>query len=233
MSSDWDSLADEYVRIDDDRKNIVYPTLSRMLENWGVGSVLDYGGGNGEFVEQCSQVVNADYWMYDPSERMRALASRRLENRGDVTVVDAVGRVPTEVDVSTMIAVWMGLRSHEDCVEVLRECGSVLSRSGRLAAAVTHPCFRSVEYRTFKTDFDPENYFDVGRQFQVKLDDGERSVTLKDTHWNLASMTSQLKEAGFVIEEIVELRDPKEESVGSSWMILVAQPLKNMPVTGK
>ena len=129
-------------------------------------------------------------------------------------------------DIVTMNAVWMCLPTHSYCIEVLSNINKLLKPNGVLIASVTHPCFRAVEFSTYHTNFDPHNYLQNGIEFQVKIHDKAKNIIITDTHWNLTAMSSQLKESGFTLEEMVELPDIQTNDnfvYGSPWLILYAR----------
>jgi hypothetical protein len=93
---------------------------------------------------------------------------------------------------------------------------------------VTHPCFRTLKFSGYSTDFDNRDYFNDGTLFNVTICDGKRALHIVDTHWSLTAMSSQLNKSGSVIENLYELPRSTNESnhhIASLWLVIVARKL--------
>jgi len=62
--------------------------------------------------------------------------------------------------------------------------------------------------------------------FKVTIHDGKHELHIVDTHWNLTTMSSQLSESGFEIENLYELpraTSDSNQNNASLWLVLVAR----------
>ncbi len=224
---DWDRVADEYTVVRESRREIVFPVVRDLIRNFKARTMLDYGGGDGEFAVMCASLSGLQITTFDPAPHMTAMARKRAGGARAVRVVDSVSDLAElSFDVITMNALWMCLQTEDVCLEVLEEASRLLANGGHLIASVTHPCFRDCRFSTYHTDFRQDQYLKEGIAFRVTLDDGSRKLDIVDTHWNLTTMSRQLSRAGFVITGINELPDvpcQATDGKGSPWMVIVAE----------
>lgn len=225
----WDDIADAYLSISEDRDRIISPFLAKLINETGCRTLADIGGGDGRFLElalnRFGESHFTDMALTDTSNRMLARARARLEEHNNITIAEKPCALPKKHwGMITLIAVWMSLETEEACVALLREINELLIPGGKLVAAVTHPCFRGLNFHSFSANFDLSDYFRSGKQFRVNLYDSARSLAIWDTHWSLSDHTRQLNAAGFVIEHIAELPDVDVSSEGAPWLIFVATP---------
>ncbi len=210
-----------YSRIHESRQTTVFHKAAEILEAANAASVLDYGGGDGTFLDQHLPGCVRSSAYYDVSEAMRAKAEARLgsknvafySQRGDIEV--------KRFDAVLLIAAWMEFPSHTSAIENLAAIKRALVPGGHLIAAVTHPCFRDRRHSTFHTDFSMDDYLIDGLPFQATVFDGDAHVTFEDYHWNLQAMCRQLTEAGFRIEFLYELADAGAggSQSGAPWLL--------------
>lgn len=213
-------LAASFVAVADDRRVTLFPRLLERIRERGAQSLLDYGGGDGEFARACAALPLRRVVTYDLSPEMTALAVSR--NDGIVEVVAQTGELASEsFDVVTSNGVWMCWSTAEACVANLSEIRRLLAPKGIFVAAVTHPCFRDRAFATYRTDFDMTHYLDDGTDFRVKIFDGTREVELADTHWSLTAMSRQLRASGLQLADIEEIADAGG-AAGSPWLIVEA-----------
>ena len=223
----WDNIADAYLSISEDRDKIIFPFLSKVINENQARSIVDVGGGDGRFIELVMNFFGHDHFddiaLTDTSARMRERAHTRLRTVIDLSIVESPKYLKRDHwDIVTFIAVWMSLETEEQCIEALSEIKDLLNKNGKLIAAITHPCFRGLNYHSFSANFDLSDYFRSGMKFRVNLYDNTRSLAIWDTHWTLSDHTRQLQSAGFVIDYIVELPDIDGSSEGAPWLVFVA-----------
>jgi len=207
--SDWQPVAERYVKVEDARLARLFPAAIELIRAENTQSMLDYGCGDGIFADQCLTAGIPNVSVFDPTPRMRELADARLKRWGSrVKSFSDPGELPNdEFGVATFMAVWMCLRSRDECITTLTRIRNCLQTGGLLIASVTHPCFRDRRFSTFRTSFKMENYAQEGRPFQVTMFDGENECEFTDYHWSLGEMSRQLRDARFVVEELVEIPD--------------------------
>jgi SAM-dependent methyltransferase len=228
--TDWNAIADAYFDMDDPQGRPVLGFVREKLATLQPKRLLDYGGGDGKFAVLCAESLPLqEIVTYDPAPRMTALARSQCANFKQIRVTNAIQEIESEVfDVVTFNTVWMCLTSREACLDTLSEIARLLRSNGRLVASVTHPCFRTCKFSSYSTDFNNSDYFNDGTLFNVTIHDGKRELHIVDTHWSLSAMSSQLKESGFVIENLYEL---PRSTTGSSqpdaslWLVIVARKL--------
>jgi SAM-dependent methyltransferase len=223
MSGYGRELAESFVAVADDRRLTLFPRLLERIRRRGAKTLLDYGGGDGDFARTCAALPLQRVVTYDLSPEMTALAARASHDHETVHVVarttDLAGR---SFDVVTSNGVWMCWTTEDACVANLSEIRRLLAPDGVFLGAVTHPCFRDRRFATYRTDFDMDRYLDDGTAFRVKLFDGEREVELLDTHWSLTAMLRQLCASCLQLTDLEEIADPSG-AAGSPWLIVEAR----------
>lgn len=224
---DWSALSKNYSGVKEVRRETVFPFIRERIRSIRPHRLLDYGGGDGMFAVECADLPVDELVVYDPAPNMAELARKNCAHIPRVKVVRTTQDLqPDSFDVITLNAVWMCLPTEDSCLKVLKDINGLLRPNGYFVASVTHPCFRSYKFSTQSSDFDPANYLKDGLQFNVRIFDGQNEIQVVDTHWTISAMSRQLKDANFVIDEIVELPDKDIEgrpSIGSPWLVLFAR----------
>lgn len=228
--TDWNAIADAYFEIDDPHERAVLTFVRGKLETLQPKRLLDYGGGDGKFAILCAKSpALQEIVTYDPSPRMTSLARSLCKDFQQIRVAEATQEIqPGIFDVVTFNAVWMCLTSREACLNTLSEIARVLRSNGHLIASVTHPCFRTCKFSDYFTDFNKRDYFNDGILFNATISNGKRELCIVDTHWSLTAMSSQLRECGFVIENLYELPRSTSQSNqedASLWLVITARKL--------
>lgn len=225
-SSDWNSIATHYSRVSDARLVRVFPEAVRLLQKRNCASLLDYGAGDGRFVEAWLEATNGTAVVYDPASEMRRMARSRLSRFGlRARVVASLEEVSSRFDAVTFNAVWMCLQDRAACMSCLHKASALLEDHGIFIASVTHPCFRDRQFSTFRTSFSMENYAIEGSPFQVSMFDGDHAIEFVDYHWSLGEMFRQLHEADFSTTGFIELPDIDDTPWPRSfpWLVLEAK----------
>ncbi len=228
--TDWNAIAEAYFDVDDPHERSVLTFIRDKLTTLQPRRLLDYGGGDGKFAVLCAESLSLqEIVTYDPGPRMTSLARSLCADFKQIRVTEAIEEIQSGIfDVVTFNAVWMCLASREACLDTLSGIARLLRSSGRLIASVTHPCFRTCKFSDYFTDFNNRDYFNDGTLFNVTISNGKRDLHVIDAHWSLTAMSSQLNEAGFVIENLYELpRSTKGTSQpdASLWLVIVARKL--------
>lgn len=222
--SNWDLLSTDFSVINDYSRDSVFSFIRNRINELAPQNFLDYGAGDGDFAVFCARLPINQIIAYDPTWRMVELASKACQSYPKINVVESTEKLlPESFEIVILNAVWMCLPTDEICMNVLNDIYRLLKPGGRLIASLTHPCFRTSKFSTFRTDFDNRKYLDNGSEFKVFLSDGENEIEITDTHWSLSAMSKQLKDAQFVIEEIKEFPDKtqwNEQFEGSPWMTI-------------
>jgi SAM-dependent methyltransferase len=217
----------DYANVVESRIGIVFPKLRQLLTRQGARSVLDYGGGAGQFCAEYLPKPVSIAAYFDASPNMRALARLRLGTASRVRIFGSAAEIPSAAyDAVVMTAVWMEFPTERDAVRNLRTIARALKSGGHLYAAVTHPCFREERFSTFSTDFKNQSYLQTGTRYTATVSDGRNRTRFEDTHWNLDAMSGQLLRSGFVIRRLHEMADTpgaRNAGRGSPWLIIDAQ----------
>lgn len=204
LDIDWGREADDYSRVIESRHETVYPWIVSELESAKIGSVLDYGGGDGALLEMITASSPCSAFYFDPNPLMRRSAVNRLRGKAK-TYVRRGALDACRFDAIVFCAVWMVLASENQCIEALHWIQRHMSEGGVVIFAVTHPCFRDSANEFFRTDFPMDRYLDRGRRFRVLIKGESGGIVLHDYHWPLEAMTSQIFAAGLRIETLAEL----------------------------
>ena len=170
-NAEWKQIADQYVRIEDARMSQVYPPVLRTLLSNGTSRLLDYGCGDGRFSAVALQAGISRAVLYDPSPRMRELATETVRPWNEqARVIERVEQIDAGAfDAVVWNAVWMCMPSRAECIESLKRAHAALRTGGMFVASVTHPCFRDRAFSTYRTSFDMYDYARDGVPFQVSL----------------------------------------------------------------
>ena len=228
--TDWNAIAEAYFDVDDPEGRAVLTFIRDKLKALQPKRLLDYGGGDGKFAVLCAESLSIqEIVTYDPAPRMASLARSLCADFKQIRVAESTKEIESGTfDVVTFNAVWMCLTSREACLDTLKEIARLLRSNGRLVASVTHPCFRTCNFSGYSTDFNNRDYFNDGTLFNITISDGRHELHIVDTHWSFTAMSSQLKESGFVIENLYELPRSTSESSqpdASLWLVIVARKL--------
>jgi SAM-dependent methyltransferase len=226
-SSEWKQIPDQYVRIGDARMSQVYPPVLRTLLSNGTSRLLDYGCGDGRFSAVALQAGMSRVVLYDPSPRMRELATETVRPWGEhASVIERVEQIDVQAfDAVVWNAVWMCMPSRAECIESLKRAHAALRPGRMFVASVTHPCFRDRQFSTYRTSFEMHDYAREGAPFQVTMFDGTNAVHFTDYHWSLSAMSEQLRAAGLSLVQLVEIPDAETTSrtSGVPWLVMVAR----------
>jgi ubiquinone/menaquinone biosynthesis C-methylase UbiE len=208
-----------YSGIMETRIYVVFTTLIQLICSSPRKSVLDYGGGDGRFLEMLREHFDGELLYYDPSSELNSRARLRLKGSGVIFCESPQSLKRESIDVITSVAVWMTIGNNEGRVKYLRNMHRVLRNGGRAFVAVTHPCFSEEKYSSFETKFSNDRYLENGVPFAVKIHDKTTEVNFRDHHWNLSSMLDQATSVGFRLVQLKELPDIKGGNRrGAPWL---------------
>jgi SAM-dependent methyltransferase len=207
----WTEHAQEYADLaHPSLRFVLHPLLRDIVAQSRSAVVLDYGCGDGRFLELLNFVK--DRYGYDPSPVMRLLAKKRLG--ADLTNIYAeTGDIPAGLfDAVICSLVLMTISQRTRFVSVLGDITRCVRPGGTVIIAVTHPCFRSYKFSDFDAEYCdgvPFDYFAEGRPFTVTLHDADhhKSLAIRDFHWSLGFTLNRILDAGLSITKIEEPRD--------------------------
>lgn len=203
----------------------VYPELRRIADESGARRILDFGCGSGRLLSVLDHPQRRLFGC-DINRHARRLAADRLSGTARITSsLDELVGEEFDLTISCMVA--MTLPSYETLLQTLSKLTQLTRRGGRVATAVTHPCFRSGKFSDFATDWRTDShYFDEERPFEVRVfdDDSGRLMLLRDYHYSLRALYSAHRTAGLIVDDLIELADPKADpsAVSPAFLIVLA-----------
>ena len=233
---EWGRSQAAYYRLSDTRQAYLYDAVLSLSGVDRNSAALDFGCGSGEFLTKwlAGNVRSAHgYDIDDEGVRLANSGASGLEN---VSATTDMRLLPSDFDVAFLNAVWMTLPTYDSCLNALIAIRRHVKKGGKLVASVTHPCFRDLESRNRRTDFERQNYFLSGRQFRVSItgSDGSGEVSFSDHHWTLTDLSRQLQASGWSNMRLVEIPDqekgfglpgPQENLNTPIWLVVLAERL--------
>lgn len=203
----------------DSRQYILLPEIADMIEKDGANKILDYGCGEG-YLSNNFKNKSITLGLYDISPTMVELAKENATKYEveTITTFNNQREIPeNEFDSVVLSLVLMTIGEDEEYKNVLTNCKRALTKNGSLFIGITHPCFRQALYSTHHTKFTLGNefdYFNNNAPFDVFLrtSKSENFIQFEDFHHNLSYTFSMLKEAGFYVEDLIELKDKSIEN---------------------
>jgi SAM-dependent methyltransferase len=193
---------DSYWRFHRDRFLELVPAPGRLT--------LDIGCGEGRLSRDLAalghKVVGID------SSAKVIMAARQLSPELEFVEADAAD-LPIEDESVDLAVAFMSLMDVDDMAGAVREAARVLEPGRRLALAVVHPMNSAHEYdREGKHPADwlvlTESYFDRRVYRDVIERDGLRMV-FESRHWTLEDYFDAILSAGFRVEVLREIDDPR------------------------
>lgn len=203
----------------DSRQYILLPEIANMIEKEGATKILDYGCGEG-YLSNNFIKKSISLGLFDISSTMVELAKENAVNNQIETIntFNNQNEIPeSEFDSIVLSLVLMTIDEDEAYRNILSNCKKALTKNGSLYIGLTHPCFRQALYSTHHTKFtlgSEYDYFNNNAPFDVFLrtSKSENFIHFEDFHHNLSYTFSMLKEAGFYVEDLIELKDKSIEN---------------------
>ena len=203
----------------DSRQYILLPEIADMIEKEGANKILDYGCGEGYLSNNFGN-KSITLGLFDISSTMVQFANENAKKNQIETVItfNNQNEIPEGgFDCAVLSLVLMTIGEEEEYRNILNNCSKALTQTGCLFIGITHPCFRQALYSTHHTKFALGNEFDYFKNnspFDVFLrtSKSENFINFEDFHHNLSYTFSMLKEAGFYVEDLIELKDKSVEN---------------------
>jgi len=212
MINKWnDKDVEQYSQYDDSELDIIHPELFRMLGDVYQKKVVDYGCGEGKFLEELiSRKVKV--YGYDISSVMISCAKERIADKGVLEVIES-GKIPlpdNSINAVVSNLVLMMCPDYGMLEQIYKEASRVLVNNGSWIFCITHPAFIDREFTLFRSVFNKEfNYSEIGQpyQFVLRKKDGNEITkeSFVDYHYPLATYINLLPEMGFKLEDFNEL----------------------------
>jgi predicted TPR repeat methyltransferase len=107
QAMDWNEIAHSYSRVENSRKEIVFPFVRDKLKESRPARLLDFGCGDGTFAMMCRDLARAIF-NYDISPEMNLLARETCTSAANISLLATLDEAdPESMDAITMNAVWM------------------------------------------------------------------------------------------------------------------------------
>ncbi len=156
----WNKTPQNYNNLkNENRKSVLFPKILSLLDTNKHSKILDYGGGDGSFLEMIK--FKAEKYLYDPSEGMIEVAKNNVKTINHFSLDDLVYQ-KEKFDLVTLIHVVTIIKEDTELNRIFAHIHSILKNKGELIIALTHPAFKNNIFSTFHTDFHNEkfNYFE-------------------------------------------------------------------------
>lgn len=203
----------------DSRQYILLPAITGLVEKEGANKILDYGCGEG-YLSNNFNNKSINLGLFDISSTMMELAKENaLKSQiASVSTFNSHTEIPENgFDCVVLSLVLMTIGEDDEYKNVLVNCKKALTRNGSLFIGLTHPCFRQALYSTHHTKFtwgSEFDYFNNNAPFDVfiRTSKAESFIHFEDFHHNFSYTFSMLKQAGFYVEDLIELKDQPIEN---------------------
>ncbi len=192
------------------RTYLAHPYLASIINNNNEALVLDYGCGKGELLKHISPKFNGELHCYDPNTNIIDEAISKCPNDINVKFFSNIENLNIQYDIIILSFVLITIDNREECLEILKNCKSLLKENGRVLILETHPNYRTKVFSTYQTNMKSELYFEEYMPIRVVLNDAknnEHFITFYDYHKSLTELSNLIFESRFVIEKIHELKD--------------------------
>jgi len=169
-----------------------WPAFERLLPAAG-RATLDLGCGEGRVGERLAELGHTMVGV--DASPMLAAAARERTAYADVVEADAAA-LPFEDGRFDLAIAFMSLHDMDDAAAAVREVARVLEPGGRFAIATLHPA---------KTAAEVGGYFET-RRYDVAIERDGMAMVFSSLHHSLEGYFALLRDGGFVVEDLRELR---------------------------
>lgn len=208
----WGNTPEEYANLkEENRKTILFPAVAKLLSLKEGDSVLDYGGGDGGFLEFFIDNKTHKY-LYDPSKGMIEFARKNRKTIQQFDISD--GELSkSSFDAITLIHVVTVIKEDAELERIFLKINDLLKDEGVFVIGMTHPAFKNNFFSTFHTDFSTHkveyDYLRDGLPYYVHLNGGKKNdyISFECYHRPVSTVLNKLINAGFNILKVLEIGD--------------------------
>jgi SAM-dependent methyltransferase len=208
----WAKTPEKYATLkEENRKTILFPAILNILSLKSGNKILDYGGGDGGFLDLIN-INGVEKYLYDPSDGMIDFAKN---NRATIDYFFTSDReLPEEFfDIITLIHVVTVIKDDVELMRIFRRIRQLLTDDGTFVIGMTHPAFKNNYFSTFHTDFSTHkldfDYLNNTLPYYVHLNTEKINeyISFECYHRPVSVVMNMLIESGFIISKVLEIED--------------------------
>lgn len=197
-------------------RELILPQLLSMLKLNKNSHLLDLGCGEGILARSIDS--NASYLGLDASSSLiRAAVQKDLNSLHHYKVADVMEPIKLK-PIYTHATFVLSLQNMSHPDRALKNVSQALVPNGQLVIVINHPCFRIPKFSSWEFLEDHQGqYRRIDRYFspfksilKTHPSKQELSPTTSSYHWPLTDYISFLKEAHFVVDDLVEICSNKK-----------------------
>lgn len=208
----WAKTPDEYALLkEESRKTILFPAVAELIQLNKDQKILDYGGGDGGFLEF---FISDDIqkYLYDPSNGMIEFANKNRRTIKKSEINDDIFS-NNFFDAVTLLHVVTVIRGNAELKRIFKRIHELLKDNGLFVIGMTHPAFKNNFFSTFHTDFSTGEvqyeYLKDELPYYVHLNGDKENefVSFECYHRPISTVLNLLIDSGFCITKVLEIED--------------------------
>lgn len=207
----WGETPEEYANLkEESRKTILFPAVLNILPLKEGDKILDYGGGDGGFLDSINSEINK--YLYDPSEGMIDFAEQNRTTIEHFYTSDI--ELPVNFfDIVTLIHVVTVIKDDNELRRIFQKINQLMTIDGTFVIGMTHPAFKNNFFSTFHTDFSTHklefDYLNNTLPYFVHLNTEKANafISFECYHRPISAVMNMLIESGFTISKVLEVED--------------------------
>lgn len=221
MKTSWQGVSKWYNKIVGEEghyyhQHVVIPGVIRLLQIKNGDSLVDLACGNGVLRRNIKN--NIEYLGVDISRNLIDEA-KRMTREGKFMVADVSKKIDYngDFDFATII---LALQNIKDFGGVIKNAANLLKKNGKLIIVLNHPCFRIPRQSSWEIDKNNKlEYRRINRYMSpLEVPIGVGGNITWSFHNPISAYFKELKENGFVIENLEEWTSDKTSMGGAKKM---------------
>lgn len=213
----WGETPEEYANLkEESRKTILFPAVLNTLPLKEGDKLLDYGGGDGGFLDFIK--IKVEKHLYDPSKGMIHFAKKNRTTIEHFYTSD--DKLPVKnFDIITLIHVVTVIKDDVELIRIFRKIKQLMKDDGTFVIGMTHPAFKNNFFSTFHTDFSTHkldfDYLNNTLPYFVHLNTEKENefISFECYHRPISAVMNMLIESGFAISKVLEVEDKDFKSL--------------------